>query len=123
MHSMCIYHIPQGLNFRIFFKIFMTKLLLKEQTYVFLKNPFFGHIWVNFCPILKIFSTIMIREARSLSYAHILLASINIRKIEIFSPHSEMVLFLKILFFGHILVNFYPILKIFGTIMIEEVRF
>ena len=71
MYSMCIYHIPEGLNFRNFFEIFTTKLLLKEQTYVFLKNPFFGHISVNFCPILKIFGTVTIRKTRSLSWAHL----------------------------------------------------
>ena len=40
MHFICIYHIPQGLNFKNIFEIFTTKLLLKEQTYIFLKNPF-----------------------------------------------------------------------------------
>ena len=31
------------------------------------KNLFFGHISVNFCPILKIFGTVTIRKTRSLS--------------------------------------------------------
>ena len=70
MHFICIYHIPQGLNFKNIFEFFTTKLLLKEQTYVFLKNPFFGHISVNFCPISKIFGTIMIGD-RDLYVKHI----------------------------------------------------
>merc|ERR1711882_1273 len=66
MHFICIYHISQGLNFKNIFEFFMTKLLLKEQTYAFLKISFFGHILVNFCPILKIFGTVTIRKTRSL---------------------------------------------------------
>ena len=67
MHFICICHITKGLNFRNFFEFFTIKLLLKEQIYVYLKNPFFGHISVNFCPILKIFGTVTIRKTRSLS--------------------------------------------------------
>ena len=82
MHYICIYHIPKGLNFKNIFEFFTTKLLLKEQTYVFLKNPFFGHISVNFCPILKIFGTVTIRKPRSLSWAHLHIDQINIKKID-----------------------------------------
>ena len=67
MHFICIYHISKGLNLKNIFEFFTTKLLLKEQTYVYLKNPFFVHISVNFCPILKIFGTVTIRKTRSLS--------------------------------------------------------
>ena len=80
MHFICICHITKGLNFRIFFEFFTIKLLLKEQIYVYLKNLFFGHISVNFCPILKIFGTVTIRKTRSLSWAHLLIDQINIKK-------------------------------------------
>ena len=67
MRFIYIYYLPEGVNLKINFEFFTTKLLLKKQTYVFLKNPFLGHISVNFCPILKIFGIIMIGEARPLS--------------------------------------------------------
>ena len=88
MHYICIYHIPKGLNFKNIFEFFTTKLLLKEQTYVFLKNPFFGHISVNFCPILKIFGTVTIRKTRSLSWAHLLIDQMNISQISIMDTKS-----------------------------------
>ena len=81
MHFICIYHISKGLNLKNIFEFFTTKLLLKEQTYVYLKNPFFVHISVNFCPILKIFGTVTIRKTRSLSWAHLLIDQMNIKKI------------------------------------------
>ena len=46
------------------FEFFTAKLLLKTHTCVFLKYPFFDHISVNFCPILKIFGTVTIKKTK-----------------------------------------------------------
>ena len=50
--------------------------------YIDFLNSFHGHISVNFCSILKIFGTVTIRKTRSLSWAHLHIDQINIKKID-----------------------------------------
>ena len=60
---MYLLHTHERLDMKNIFEIFTTKLLLKKSHV--LKKKFLGHISVNLGPILKIFGTIMIGEARS----------------------------------------------------------